>query len=343
MISIVEAFNSDDWDSIVKSFENYDIQYLNMYVRVFANNDEPILLYYDDSNTKAINVILKRDISKDKVFQGRLPENTFYDVTTPYGYGGWLVEGEYTDNIEQEYIKFCETQGFISEFTRFHLINGYESYYSGSLKSNQHNIVRSLNLDLDDIIKSFEYRVRKDLRKAIKADLDFEVDTSGQRLDDFLRIYHSTMDRNNARKDFFFRKDFFESLNTMIGNYVYFHVLKDNKVVSTELVLYGPDNAYSFLGGTDREYFSMRPNHFLKYKIIEWCKNKGLKRFVLGGGYGGDDGIFLYKRGFAPNGIYKFYVGRRIFDKNKYNRLVDIRKSLSYFDENSQFFPLYRS
>ena len=32
---------------------------------------------------------------------------------------------------------------------------------------------------------------------------------------------------------------------------------------------------------------------------------------VLGGGYGADDGIFRYKRSFAPHGLVPFFVGRR--------------------------------
>ena len=33
---------------------------------------------------------------------------------------------------------------------------------------------------------------------------------------------------------------------------------------------------------------------------------------MLGGGYGADDGIFRYKRSFAPHGLVPFFVGRRV-------------------------------
>ncbi|MFK4998691.1 GNAT family N-acetyltransferase [Bacillus sp. N9] len=82
----------------------------------------------------------------------------------------------------------------------------------------------------------------------------------------------------------------------MKGNFVYIHVLNEDKVVSTELVLYGSENCYSFLGGTDRNYFKLQPNTLLKYEVIKWAKEKGLKRFILGGGYGKDDGIYKYKK-----------------------------------------------
>ena len=65
-----------------------------------------------------------------------------------------------------------------------------------------------------------------------------------------------------------------------------------------------------------------------------------MKNFVLGGGYGADDGIFLYKLALAPHGEYEFYIGRKIFDKDVYEALVNIREKESL---NSGFFPLYRS
>ena len=197
-------------------------------------------------------------------------------------------------------------------------------------------------MPLDDMLMDFEHRFRKSLKKANKAELEVEVDTSGKRLEDFLEIYYGTMDRNNAKDNFFFSEDFFKQINEMHGNYVYIHVLYEGKVISTELVLYGPDNCYSFLGGTNRDYFHLQANTFLKYEIIKWAKENGLKSFVLGGGYGDDDGIFKYKKSFAPNGIHDFYIGKKIFDEDKYNELVKIRNLEDDYDESTLFFPAYR-
>lgn len=151
------------------------------------------------------------------------------------------------------------------------------------------------------------------------------------------------MNRSNAKANYFFPKEFFRTINQLNSNYVYIHILYQGKVISTELVLYGAENCYSFLGGTDQEYFNLRPNDFLKYEIIKWAKEKGLKRFILGGGYGKDDGIFKYKKSFAPNGIHNFYIGKRIFDEERYKELVKIRAQEDDFNFDTQFFPKYRS
>jgi lipid II:glycine glycyltransferase (peptidoglycan interpeptide bridge formation enzyme) len=103
------------------------------------------------------------------------------------------------------------------------------------------------------------------------------------------------MDRANAEGEYYFSKEFFETIVSMQDNIMFFHVVYEGKIISTELVIYGAKNCYSYLGGTDRDYFDQRPNDFLKYEVIKWAKEKGLKNFVLGGGYGSDDGIFQYK------------------------------------------------
>jgi len=153
------------------------------------------------------------------------------------------------------------------------------------------------------------------------------------------------MDRNNAKESYYFNKDFFDIINTMKDNIVYFNVIHEEKVISTELVIYSPNNCYSYLGGTLSEYFDLRPNDFLKYEIIKWAYENKIKNFILGGGYGNDDdGIYRYKKSFAPNGVYEFYIGKKIFNQEDYNKLLDIRKKEIETTEleNQKFFPLYR-
>ncbi|CAM5185053.1 hypothetical protein UACE39S_01444 [Ureibacillus acetophenoni] len=346
-LSIINIEDNEIWDRTVKSFENYDVNYLNEYVKAFQLNGEgePILFYYSDSNTntRAINVFMKRDIANTNYFSDRLPKNTWFDISTPYGYGGFLIEGENYQAVNAAFDNYCINEGYISEFVRFHLINNYQEYYNGVKETYIRNVVRNLENPIEDMFMDFEHRVRKSIKKAMKAELEVVIDTSGERLNDFIEIYYKTMKRSNAKEAYYFSEGFFKTLNNMNDNYVYIHVLYEGKVISTELVLYGSENCYSFLGGTDEEYFHLNVNNLLKYEIIKWAKNKGLKRFILGGGYGADDGIFNYKKGFAPNGIFDFYIGKKIFNKEKYNYLVQLRNMDKNFDEKSKFFPLYRA
>lgn len=343
-LQVITTNETEKWDKIVTSFKNYDVNYLSGYAKAFQlhGDGEPILFYYNNGSTRAINVVMKRDIAEAMSLKKKLLTNTWFDLSTPYGYGGFWLEGEDYEAVNESYDKYCRAQGFVSDFVRFHLFSDYQPRYNGISETHTHNVVRSLELSLDEILIDFEQKVRKNLKRATSFGLNIEIDTTGARLDDFLKIYYGTMDRTSANENFFFSREFFEALNEMNGNYVYLHVLSEGQVISTELVLYGSENCYSFLGGTNSDFFHLRPNDFLKYEIIKWAKEKGLRRFVLGGGYGDDDGIFKYKKSLAPNGICDFYIGKKIFDEEKYNKLVSVRESEPDYDINTGYFPKYR-
>lgn len=332
------------WDSIVRSFFDYDVFYLSGYSKAFMEenpkNGMPILLFYECGSDRAVNVILKRDISLDNRFNGVIEENKYYDLTTPYGYGGFWGNVSDWAGLEKAYREYCTDKGYICEFVRFELFSEYYKHFDGQVEINTHNIVRSLDLSLEDMWRDFKSKVRKNVKRANSYDLTLITEPTDNHLEDFLRIYYSTMDRSDAKQDYYFSKGFYENLCLMKDNIMFFYVLYQGKIISTELVIYGKERCYSYLGGTDKEYFNLRPNDFLKYEIIKWARKKGLKNFVLGGGYGADDGIFQYKQAFAPKGIYDFYIGRRIFNQTDYDMLVKLRGKDMLSD---QYFPKYRS
>lgn len=347
--SITEISVNDEqkWNRIVRSFADYDVFYLNEYANAFylenVLNGEPVLLYYEQEMDRAVNVVFKRDVADDPKFAGKMEHGCYIDLITPYGYGGFW--GNITDwsLLNQSYNQYCTKNQFLCEFVRFELFSRYAQYYDGETESRTHNVVRNLESSMDEVWMDFKPKVRKNVKRANSYGLEFFVDLEGRYLDDFLRIYYSTMDRSEAQDEFYFSKEFFKRLGKLQKNAAWFYALYKEKAVSAELVIYGSENAYSYLGGTDRESFELRPNDFLKYEIIKWCKERGLKNFVLGGGYGADDGIFQYKQCLSPHGITDFYIGRKIFDEKKYEKLVDMREEISPGIRSSTYFPVYRA
>ena len=333
--------NAEQWDAAVKKYENYDVFYLSGYLKAFwlHGSGEPLLIVYSDGDEYAVNAVFKRDIADDKHFADKLEKGKYYDISTPYGYGGFI--GNITDygRLNSAWRQYCVERGYICEFVRFELFETYQSSYGGTTMTRTHNVVRSLEMPLDEMWMDFKQKVRKNVKRAAQYHLEMRLDPDGTHLDDFLHIYDSTMDRNHAEEEYYFGREFFETLNSMKDNVMYFHAVHEGEIISTELVIYGAENCYSYLGGTDRAYFEMRPNDFLKYEIIKWAKEKGLKNFVLGGGYGADDGIFQYKQCLAPHGVVDFYIGRQIFDQGTYDALVNMRGDEI---QNKEYFPLYR-
>lgn len=346
MIKTIQI-NNEKWNDYVKKVPNYDVFYLKEYVFSFMKenreNGEPLLIIYENGEDYAINVVFRRDISETEYFDGKLEKGKYFDLISPYGYGGFLGNVSDYKKVDLEYEEYCRQSGYICEFVRFELFSDYYRFFAGEVETRTHNVIRDLDMGLDDIWMDFKQKVRKNVKRATKSGLEIVIDESGKYLDEFLNIYYGTMERTKAESQFFFSKTFFEHINQMYGNYIYFHVKYGEKIISTELVIYGADTCYSYLGGTNKDFFDLRPNDFLKYEIIKWAKQKGLKRFVLGGGYGQDDGIYQYKVCLAPKGIVDFYIGRRIFDQETYQMLVDLRIENGTTDLKQEYFPKYRS
>ena len=261
------------------------------------------------------------------------------DVITPYGYGGAFFWGRDRDAVARAFWPafdaWAAERRVVSEFVRLALFDDELLPYPGEHEQRLVNVVRDLAPRADELWMDCEHKVRKNVKTARRAGITIELDSTGERLDDFLRLYEHTLERRDAPARYRLPREFFERLPDAR---VYVHALQDNHVVSSELVLLSERNAYSFLGGTDSDAFALRPNDLLKWELILWAKQAGTRRFVLGGGYGADDGIFRYKRSFAPRGLVPFYTGSRILQPELYDELTARVGNTP----DSAFFPAYR-
>jgi hypothetical protein len=279
-------------------------------------------------------------------------DETRSDLTTPYGYGGAFCWGDTTTLSADFWPAFgdwARERGVVNLFARLSLFPEQQIDFDGTVTERQSNVVRTLGLPAEDLWRDYAHKVRKNVSKARRSGLNVEIDEDAARLANFLTIYSATMDRRAARSDYYFSESFFRTLAERLpGQYAFFHVLHQDRIVSTELVLVSATHMYSFLGGTLKDAFDLRPNDLLKHAVIEWGAARGKRAFVLGGGYGADDGIFRYKLSFAPTGAVPFRIGTRIFDASANSELIAARtewaRSLGEdWQVRDDFFPAYRA
>jgi hypothetical protein len=293
---------------------------------------------YEDEHTRALCAAWRSD-DRCVLYPFLLREVPFgvnaTDITSPYGYGGAFAWGRRAPEFWPAFDAWAAEANVVSEFVRLALFEDELLPYPGERAQRLLNVVRDLGPSADDLWMDCEHKVRKNVKKARRGGVAVEFDPAGGRLDDFLRLYAHTLERRDAPERYRFPRAFFERLP---APHVYVHALHEDRVVSSELVLLSERSAYSFLGGTDSDAFELRPNDVLKWELILWAKGVGKRRFVLGGGYRPDDGIFRYKRSFAPNGLVPFFVGRRVLQPELYRELTE-RAGVS---ADSDFFPAYR-
>jgi hypothetical protein len=262
------------------------------------------------------------------------------DIVTPYGYGGPFCWGDVdAAGFWAAFDAWAAEQGVVSELVRFSLFPERLLPYPGDREKRLLNVVRELGPSADELWMDYEHKVRKNVKKARRSGLRVEIDEAGARLDDFLRLYEQTLERREAEERYRFSRDFFERIHDRLpGGFVYAHVLAGDRVVSSEVALLSATTAYSFLGGTEESSFPQRPNDLLKVELMLWAKEAGKRRFVLGGGYEPGDGIFRYKRSFAPHGLVPFEVGMRILRPDVYEALAERASG----PREPGFFPAYR-
>lgn len=314
------------------------------FVELFAKPDQiPCVASFSQPGGGLLYPFILRPLSSE-AWAG---DDNRCDLISPYGYGGPFAWGTAVAGAREFWDLFdawANQRGVVTSFTRLSLFEENLPTLPTPPTVLFGNVVRDLQQEEDALWRDYAHKVRKNVNRAERAGLVVEVDADGSSLDDFVRLYTSTMDRREAQESFYFTPAFFlRIVREMPGSFRFFNVLHEGATISTELVLCSEHTLYSFLGGTLAEHFDLRPNDLLKHRAILWGREEGLRRFVLGGGYGGDDGIFRYKLAFAPQGTTPFRVMRRVHDADAARELTALRqRGEPDWVEHAGFFPTYR-
>lgn len=313
------------------------------YASVFEKMDTgiPEEFVYTSKNGTVIHTFIKRQLSYE--MEGK----EYFDITTPYGFGGPLVI--HTTDVEkllEEYFDafhhYCIENNIVSEFVRFHIFDNQEVRRQYKGETFQTNTVISRDLK-GNLTENIDRRILKDVNKAKKYGIVMEFDYSGDTQADFLALYTETMNRHHALKFYYINQSFLDNLQDKIpGQYLYANARLDGKLVSSRLVLFDKAYGYYFLGGNAQEYYNLKTGTYLDYQLLSELQSKGLRAYIFGGGYKGTDGIYKYKKKFSVNGDVPFYVGNTIHIKKIYEQLTELRQLSGDFDSTSTFFPKYR-
>lgn len=324
-------------------FQDFDTYWLSGYVKAFKihGDGEPLLIHYESQGTREINIVMKRDVSDDRRFREKLPKGVYFDFATPYGYGGWLIEGSNTEELFCEYPKWCVENGIISEFVRFHpMIKNHvacRDFYDVI------ELGEVVHMDLsspEGIWTNISSKNRNVIRKAIKNEVRIYNGRFPEIYETFRNIYNGTMDKDEADEYYYFGKEFYRSvLEDLPQNAQVFFAEMNEKVIAASIVLASNGRMNYHLSGSLREYSSFAPTNLLLYKAALWGNENGYRTFYLGGGVGtGEDSLFKFKRAFFRGDLNRFYIGKKIYDNDKYQELISLREQI----DNKGFFPQYR-
>ncbi|MCZ2258631.1 lipid II:glycine glycyltransferase FemX [Sporosarcina sp. G11-34] len=343
MLKVISWENHAQWNNIINSFMDEDVYFSYEYFAssLLIDLGEPILFYYEDENGRVAYPVVKRKIEN-------IAGEELYDITTPYGYGGPLVsylneEKELLYKFRMEINKYCNKNDIVSEFVRFHPVLGNEKNLEKDLDLDVIYIRNTIEMKLqqgEELLSEIPGKTRNMIRKAIRNGVEVKKLDKDESIKDFLAIYHSTMNRNDAADYYYFNENYFkETFELLNPNIHMFGAFVEEKIIAATLIFTYGDFMHYHLSGALREHLSLGANNLLLYEIAEWGRKQGMESFHLGGGYfGNEDGLYRFKKSFSQLEPLNFYIGKKIHNEDLYRMLVS-EKGIT---EDNGFFPLYR-
>lgn len=284
-------------------------------------------------------------------------EDVYYDITTGYGYNGPLYNeaaisaddlSVFWTMIDDWYKK----NNIVSEFVRFNL-NGNHQNYTGTLVPSLLNVRGNLLDDFETQWAAFNSKVRNNYRKSVTYNLKFSIfhgdSISKAHIVKFYAVYLKTMKRRNAKSIYFFsEKHFIDLITSNPHSYTIAFTCNGDQSISTELLINYKQQLFAYLGGTDADYFFMRPNDFLRVEVIKWAISNKIISYTLGGGIEDGDQLYKSKKPYFPKDEdAQYYTGRKIINEKFYYELANSNGIDTGIEEKENlelgFFPVYRS
>nr|WP_256522620.1 GNAT family N-acetyltransferase [Halobacillus sp. A5] len=291
------------------------------------------------------HMFIKREIPM------KLNGYTYYDLVTPYGYGGPLIV-DYKEGCKEKLVyefeikfgEYCKERNIVSEFVRFHPIvknaNDFKRCYE---IEHVRDTVGTNLFDFEDPFQSeFSKSCRKNVRKALNEKVSYRITKDPNNLKRFKDVYFSTMNRNQASEYYYFDNEYFSKCMDLFGdNIVVVEALYGEEIIAMGFYFIYGDKIHIHLSGTLSEYLYLSPAYILRYAITLWGKENGFALIHHGGGRSNspEDSLYKFKKQFGKNTEFFFYTGKKVWNEEVYNELSRINS----LKENTSFFPAYRS
>lgn len=325
-----------------KSIDLYfDENYGKLYEKIEKGKAE--IFKFENEDGKITNQFLIREIPE------KVNGKTYYDIVTPYGYGGPIInylkgnKENLLKEFEKNFKKYAEERNIVSEFVRFHPIKENAIDMKPIYNSTYMRKTLITKLDEEDVVKKqISKSARKNIRQALNKGVIYKITEKPNDISVFKNIYYSTMDRNHATDYYYFDDEYFQNiLNYYKENLILIEAIFEGKTIAAGIYFIYNDIIHIHLSGTLTEYLYLSPAYILRYALILWGIEHNNKYKIIhhGGGRSNseEDSLYLFKRNFAKLYDVDFYVGKKIWNKEIYDELCNMKNV-----EDDGFFPAYR-
>ena len=316
----------------MKGFECWDVYYLSEYSKAFMihGDGEPLLFEYQDGDSHFCYAVMKSDISDCVHFRDRLDKRAWFDLETPYGYGGPLSDKVVPETSQKAFAKemkeYCNENHIISQFVRFHPLLDNSKTVPLAFETRYMRETIFMDTERQELIMSnMDSKNRNMVRKAIKNGVTVEWHGI-EDYEAFLEMYQETMEKNRANQYYFFDRSYFEAQKEISENACIGYAVREGCPIAGAIFYYNERFMHYHLAGSRTDQKMFAPGNLLLYEAALRANSKGIGKLHLGGGLMPDDSLFGFKKQFNKKGRLPFVIGRTVFDKAAYDHLLDIRE-----------------
>jgi Acetyltransferase (GNAT) domain len=341
------------WSELLTQF-NYDFYHLPDYLKLEADrqNAKAEAIYLSEHDCVLFLPYLRRSCASILHPQSVLDA---WDITSPYGYPGLLfneaalVHSTFIHRAFSALIDILRDHNICTAFIRLHpLLNATlnEAILGQSYQPLGETVWLDLTKSKEQIWSQTIAKHRNRINHCKRLGFIAQMVPVLEYLNDFIEIYHATMNRVVATSSYYFDKSYFTALAASPQVHLCI-VRQDNHVACAGLFLECCGIVQFHLSGTHPDFLKPAPSKLMLDFVRNWAKSRGNSAFHLGGGLGsGQDSLFEFKAGFSPLrsqfAVLKVIVNEPLYLSLIEQRALAIQASPQGLME-SGFFPAYRS
>lgn len=349
---VLNSTNAEAWDAYLDQMYVKDVYFSSGYFRLFEDEEDQQaeLFVYEKEGQLIIYPYLLRRISHLPAIIKMGLEDEWYDISTPYGYGGPISNvppgaerSELYKEFGEVFTDYCSQKQILTEFIRFHPLLGNATEYQIGLSAELNRNTAYMDLTVgseSNLIQNYCRNHKRNIKKINSAPFTIERSNLKDRIESFTELYYGTLNDLHADAFYFFPEKFINDTSHFLeGRVELFEAKAQDKIVAACIVIHEKPWMHYHLCGWDRAYLQWSPTKLLIHTAALWGMENGFEKFHLGGGYTGNDDLFQFKHNFAKQTEPQdFYVGKRILFPEVYDRLL----TLCDTEVVGNYFPPYR-
>jgi hypothetical protein len=256
--------------------------------------------------------------------QTQVPQTPFFDIQSPYGYGGPLsttLDPRFLREAWAAYVQWCTSQEVAIEFMRFHPMAQNWKYYGGLTKVVRQTV--SIPLSTADLAATYSTRCRTSIRKANKNGLVIEWTSPQRFLETFPELYRQGMDALGARREYYFGNSYFEAICALAQARCAVCV-SEGYIIAGAIFFEGPTTWEYHLSASSERGRILCAANLLIHEAATMAQLSGARFLYLGGGLTSrpDDSLFFFKSGFSKC-YMEYRIGSQIHNADAYHSLTE--------------------